>query len=117
MRPDSDRIYVQNPLHARPGDEVVVGMPGNTLLVYSLFAYLLPLLSMIVFAVLGKELFLLLDMHADTGAILAGAAGLFGGLKLAGWLAQNAATSSDTEPVILRHQEKIITPIIPVSHA
>ncbi len=117
MRPGHEKIYVQNPLHARPGDEVVIGMPTNTLLVYSLFAYLLPLLSMVVFAILGKELFLLLEMHADLGAILAGATGLFSGLKLAGWLAQNTAESSDVEPVILRYQEKVIEPVIPVSHA
>jgi sigma-E factor negative regulatory protein RseC len=117
LRPASEKIYVQNPLRARPGDEVVVGMQSNALLVYSLFAYLLPLLSMVVFAVLGKELFLMLEMHADMGAILAGAAGLFSGLKLAGWLAQNVSKSSGAEPVILRHHEKVIEQIIPVSHA
>lgn len=117
LKPASEKIYVQNPLRARPGDEVVIGMQSNALLVYSLFAYLLPLLSMIIFAVLGKELFLLLEIHADMGAILAGAAGLFSGLKLAGWLAQNVSKKSGSEPVILRHHEKVIEPIIPVSHA
>ncbi|MEZ5535140.1 MAG: SoxR reducing system RseC family protein [Thiolinea sp.] len=119
LKPAAEKIYVQNPLRARPGDEVVIGMQSNALLLYSLFAYLLPLLSMVIFAVLGKELFLFLDMHADMGAILAGVAGLFSGLKLAGWLAQNISKKG-TQPVILRHKDKVIKviePDIPVSHA
>ncbi len=117
LKPAGEKIYVQNPIHARPGDEVVIGMQSNTLLFYSLFAYLLPLLSMLVFAILGNELFAALNMHADFGAILAGVGGLWSGFKLAGWLAQNMSRSDDSAPVILRPNEKVLQPIIPVSHA
>ena len=116
MKPSAEKVYVANPLRAKPGDEVVIGMQGNALLIYSVFAYLLPLLSMIVFALLGKELFTLLAMHADTGAILAGICGLLSGFKLAAWLAKRIPDSSDATPVILRHkQQHIIQPIIPVA--
>ncbi len=117
LRPVGEKIYVQNPIHARPGDEVVIGMQSNTLLFYSLFAYLLPLLSMLVFAILGNELFAALNMHADFGAILAGVGGLWSGFRLAGWLAQNMSRSDDSAPVILRPNEKVLQPVIPVSHA
>lgn len=112
LKPTSERVYVANPLHAKPGDEVVIGMQGNALLMYSVFAYLLPLLSMISFALLGKELFMVLSMHSDAGAIMAGLCGLLSGLKLASWLAQRASGSEDSKPVILRHKEQMIHPIL-----
>nr|CAA6800745.1 MAG: Unknown protein [uncultured Thiotrichaceae bacterium] len=117
LKPSSEKIYVQNPIHARPGDEVVIGMQSNALLMYSVFAYLLPLVSMLVFAILGNELFAALGMHADFGAILAGIGGLLTGLKLAGWLAQNISKSSNAAPVILRPNEKVIQPLASISHA
>lgn len=121
LKPASEKIYVQNPIHARPGEEVVIGMHHKALLMYSLFAYMLPLVSMLVFAILGNQLFLALGQHADFGAILTGIAGLLSGLKLAGWLAQNIAKSENANPVILRRREQvneqIIEPVFPVSHA
>lgn len=121
LKPATEKIYVQNPIHARPGEEVVVGMHPKALLIYSLFAYMLPLVSMLVFAILGNQLFLALSLHADFGAILTGIAGLLSGLKLAGWLAQNIAKSEDANPVILRRyeqiNEQIIEPVLPISHA
>lgn len=115
FRPSAEKVYVANPLHAKPGDEVVIGMQGNALLIYSVFAYLLPLLSMIAFALLGKELFIALNLHADAGAILAGICGLFSGLRIASWQAARVARSEDSQPVILRHKEQIIQPIIPAT--
>lgn len=112
FRPAAEKVYVANPLHAKPGDEVVIGMQGNALLIYSVFAYLLPLVSMIVFALLGKELFVALNLHADAGAILAGVCGLFGGLRIAAWQAARVARSERNRPVILRHKEQqVIMPL------
>ncbi len=48
-------MRVVNPLYARPGDTVVVGMQGEALVVYSLLAYLLPLLGLIIAAVSGAR--------------------------------------------------------------
>lgn len=111
FRSTTGKLYVANPLHAKPGEEVVIGMQGNALLIYSVFAYLLPLLSMIAFAFLGKELFIALQLNADAGAVMAGIAGLFSGLKLASWQTARIARSEDSQPVILRHKEQIIQPI------
>jgi len=116
LKPSAERLYVQNPLHAKPGDEVVIGMQGNALLVYSMLAYLLPLVSMLVFAIVGSELFQVFGLAHEMGAVLAGIAGLFSGLKLAGWLAANVAKSEEAHPVILRHKEHVIYPAGSVSH-
>ncbi|HPQ97082.1 MAG: SoxR reducing system RseC family protein [Thiothrix sp.] len=102
---------VLNPLHAKPGEEVVVGMQGHTLVVYSAFAYLLPLLSLIVFAILGQELFVALALNAEAGALLAGVAGLFSSLRLAGWLARRVTLAEEALPVILRHQDTAVRPV------
>ncbi|MFI0398806.1 MAG: SoxR reducing system RseC family protein [Thiolinea sp.] len=110
-------IYVQNPLHAKPGEEVVIGTQGNTLVIYSVLAYLLPLVSLLVFAVLGSQVFQALQLPQEAGSILAGIAGLFSGFKLANWLAAQMSQSNETmHPVILRHKEHYIYPASSISH-
>lgn len=117
LKPDSEELYVANPLRAKPGDEVVVGVQGSALITYSLLAYLLPLLSMIVFAILGNALFLRIGMEGELGGVLAGVAGLLGGLKLAAWLAMQIARSENACPVVLRSKEQqIIYPAATISH-
>ncbi len=116
LKPASEKLYVVNPLHAKPGDEVVIGMQGNALLIYSVFAYLLPLLSMLAFAILGNQLFLLAGLQNELGTVLAGVAGLISGFKLAGWLSSQVAKSEEARPVILRHKEQIIYPLGTISH-
>ena len=91
-------------------------MPGNVFLVYSLLAYLLPLLSMVVFAVLGKELFAWLGMEQESGAVLLGMAGLFSGLKVAGWVASQVGKDEAVSPVILRHKEQVVYPAGTIPH-
>lgn len=110
-------IYVQNPLHAKPGEEVVIGTQGNTLVLYSLLAYLLPLVSMLVFAILGSQVFQALSFPPEAGATLAGVAGLFSGFKLANWLAVQMSQANETmHPVILRHKEQFIYSASSISH-
>lgn len=110
-------IYVQNPLHAKPGDEVVVGTQGNTLVIYSILAYLLPLVSMLVFAILGGQIFHVLQLPQEAGAVLAGVAGLFSGFKLANWLVVRMNQANEAmHPVILRHKEHYIYPAASLPH-
>jgi sigma-E factor negative regulatory protein RseC len=52
----SSRITVANTLNLQVGDKVVVGLQENALLLGSFMIYLLPLIALIVFAVLGKWL-------------------------------------------------------------
>lgn len=103
---EQQNLEVLNPLHASPGDEVVIGVQGHGLLLFSLFAYLMPLLTLIVFAVLGSQLFTVLGMSGELGAVLAGMAGLLGGFRLARFLSEISARAYDFQPVILRHNAK-----------
>ena len=96
------KMRVLNPLYARPGDTVVVGMQGEALLVYSLLAYLLPLVSLLVFAALGGEIAGLMHVSPGAGAIIGGLGGLVGGLKFANMLGSSSFKSTDFHPVILR---------------
>ena len=50
------RFQAANTVHARVGDEVVVGLAEEAMLKGSVFVYLLPLLAMIVCAVLADSL-------------------------------------------------------------
>ncbi len=118
LKSEPEALYVANPLRSKPGDEVVVGVQGNALITYSLLAYLLPLVSMIVFAMLGNVIFQRLGMEAELGGILAGIAGLLGGLKLAAWLGTRVARSEAARPVILRQKEQqIIYPSAFIQHS
>lgn len=99
---EPQKMRVLNPLYARPGDTVVVGMQGNALVLYSVLAYLLPLLGLIVAAIIGQGVFTWLGLLPEMGAILSGLAGLFGGLRLANLLCARSFTSEAFQPVILR---------------
>lgn len=103
---DQQHLEVLNPLHASPGDEVVIGVQGRGLVMFSLFAYLMPLLTLVVFAVLGSQLFAMMGASSELGAVLAGIAGLFGGFRLARFLSEISARAYDFQPVILRQNVK-----------
>lgn len=96
------KMRVLNPLYARPGDSVVIGMQSDVLVLYSVLAYLLPLISLIAFAILGQELFALSHAPKEAGAILGGIAGLVAGLKMANVLSARPAQHEHFQPVILR---------------
>ena len=113
----SDKMQVANPFHAKPGDHVIVGLPSDGLLKSSLLAYLLPLFSLIVFSLLGSEVFLYLGSNAELGATLMGVAGLFVGLRFSNTLAQCSDLKEKLQPVIIRkhshseeHVVKFMTP-------
>ena len=101
---EPQKMLVLNTLYARPGDVVVVGMQGDALILYSLLAYLLPLLSLLVFAMLGSEVFPWLDNGEEIGTVLGGLGGLLGGLKFANILCAHSMDTDGFQPVILRIQ-------------
>ena len=99
---DLGKMQVANPLHAKPGEQVIVGLPSDSLLKSSLLAYLLPLLSLLVFSLLGSEIFTWMGTNAELGAILMGIAGLFVGLRFSDTLVQCSDIKEKLQPVILR---------------
>lgn len=98
-------IRVQNPVAAKPGDDVVIGVRANTILKGSILAYLLPLLSLLLFSVLGMSLFAWLDMNREIGSILGGIAGLFLGFKWVSAHMTSAHAAAYYEAIILRVKE------------
>ena len=104
-------IRVQNPVYAKPGDKVVIGVRANTVLKGSLLAYFLPLLILLVSAVIGRLLFGWLGMNAELGSILMGVLGLLGGFKFVTNLLKHSNLSSSFEAVILRVVEPELHPV------
>ncbi|MCL6555641.1 MAG: SoxR reducing system RseC family protein [Burkholderiales bacterium] len=86
-------LRVANPIGARPGERVVVGVKAGSLLAASLLVYLLPLVLLLVAAVAANRL-----LGGD------GAAALGAGLGLGlGWLlARRVACRHGARPRILR---------------
>lgn len=88
-------MRVGNPIQARLGERVIVGVEEGTLLRTTLLAYLLPLLMLVVGALGARAWF--------PGGDTAGALGALGGLMV-GWAAARTLGRrvSGTQPVILR---------------
>ena len=95
-------IRVHNPVYAKPGDRVVVGVKPNTVLKGSILAYLVPLMALLVFATLGNILFEEIGMNAEAGSIMMGLLGLYVGFQLVAGVFKNAVIAKDFEAVILR---------------
>lgn len=79
------RVVVQNPVGARPGERVVVGIDEGPFVVASLAMYLVPLATLILGAALGGGLSAGTAV-GDLGAVAGGAAGLGAGLVLTRWI-------------------------------
>jgi|GEM_PF-789660 len=79
FRQRASQIRLDNNMDLQSGDEVILGIPEHLLLRAALWAYMVPMLFMIVFAlVVGTAGF------SDIYVFLASMAGLFNGLYLAG---------------------------------
>ena len=90
-----EQVQAANPFHAKPGDQVIVGLPSEGLLKSSLLVYLLPLISLLIFAFLGNEVFISMQVNGEIGAIFMGFAGLLGGLRFSNILVQNSSNLKD----------------------
>lgn len=92
-----------NPIDARLGDEVVVGLEESALTRASVIFYLVPILLLILFAVVGQ---LLAESYgfvsAEPGSAVGGLLGLLMGLVLARRNAIRANRNSRNQAVILR---------------
>jgi sigma-E factor negative regulatory protein RseC len=98
----SQRLRVRNPIDARPGDAVVLGIDEQALLRGSLAVYIVPLLAMLAGALLGEVLAPQWGSEPETLSLLLGLAGLAAGFF---WLHRyNRRLSADERfmAVILR---------------
>lgn len=98
-----NRIRVLNPIQARPGEQVIIGMPESAFLKASAAAYLLPLLCMLGLAMVGQ--LLARRFMLPGGELLSIAGGLLGfvtGLFLFKRQAERQSKDPSCQATILR---------------
>lgn len=104
------RLKAINQAHADIGDRVVIGVQEQALLKGSLYAYILPLLTLLAGALLFETLF------ASEGlTVLGGLAGLLLGFVFLQRLSLRVAGDARFQAVVLR-QEKAETGVININH-
>lgn len=98
LRPKgASRFAVPNDFHARPGEQVVVGIDQSVLTRAALVAYVLPVVALVAAAV-GAALL----GAGDAGAAMAAGIGLLAGIAVARHRAAAMAARGDLRPVVLR---------------
>jgi sigma-E factor negative regulatory protein RseC len=90
-------LRLPNTLQARPGQQVVIGIPDRVLVAASMRAYLLPLLGLILGVAGGGWL-----GYGDFLQVLLGGAGLFMGLVLIGRASESGKARERYAPQLLR---------------
>jgi len=65
-------LRVKNPIYAKRGDRVIVGVKADALLTGSIMMYFVPLVFLLVGALAGTILFSWLGLSAELGSILTG---------------------------------------------
>ena len=99
-----NQLKVLNPVHAKPGEQVVIGLQEQALLKISFLAYLFPLFSMISGAILAHGLASYFDLSVgELPQVIGGLLGLIGGLFLLKKLARKKRHDPGYQAVILRH--------------
>lgn len=98
-----NQMKVLNPIQARPGEQVIIGLQEGALLKVSLAAYLLPLLCTILFAISAQFLTRQLELQGgELPSILGGLLGLLAGLNLFKRITAQKASDPAYQAVILR---------------
>lgn len=98
-----NRLRVSNPIHAKPGEQVVIGLREDTFLKVSFLAYLLPLLSMILTAILMQAVATYFNWQlGELPQVLGGLLGLISGFFLLRIFAGKTQNEPGYQAVILR---------------
>ncbi len=98
-----NRVRVLNPIDARPGQQVIIGLQEQALLKVSFLAYLLPLASMFLLAMLAQ--YLARDLGITLGelpGIIGGLLGFVTGLILFRRISLSRSSNPNFQAVILR---------------
>ncbi|MCU7871567.1 MAG: SoxR reducing system RseC family protein [Candidatus Thiodiazotropha sp. (ex Lucinoma borealis)] len=98
-----NRLKVANPIQARPGEQVIIGLQEQALLKVSFIAYLLPLVCMILVAILVQSLATQFAWQGgELPQVIGGLLGLISGFLLLKRLAEQRRDKPGYQPVILR---------------
>ena len=99
----NNQLMVSNPIHAQPGEQVVIGLRESALLKASFAAYLLPLLCMMFSAIAVQQLahrFSILG--GELPIVIGGLLGLLAGLILFKRITARKGSDPTYQAVILR---------------
>ena len=96
------RFHATNTVNADIGDEVVVGMHEDAMLMGSVLVYLLPLLALIIGAVVADSLIDSAVESRDLYIILSGVAGFFAMLAVSRLFLSTGRSHQRLSPVVLR---------------
>ncbi len=108
-----NQIRALNPIHAQPGEQVIIGLQEQALLKVSFTAYLLPLACMLLSAMAARQLtegFLI--RLGELPIIVGGLSGLIIGFVLLQRLAASRSSDTDYQAVILRPAMSQQVPIV-----
>ena len=96
------RIKALNSLSVTIGDEVIIGIRENTLLLGSLAVYMLPLVFMLLAGFIGEVLAVNAGIVADWPGVTAGLTGLFLGFVWLRKFSKKISADKNYQPVVLR---------------
>lgn len=96
-KPDSDyTLRVQNTLNLKKGDSVILVLESNKLLLGTAIMYILPLMTLFIFAYLGKVL------AGESVSIVGGILGLLGGLLIIHKIMFKDGKAKQFEPTVIQ---------------
>lgn len=95
-------LRVSNPIYAKRGDKVVIGVKSDALLTGSIMMYFIPLVFLLVGATFGSVLFTWLGLNAELGSIVTGLVGLFVSLLIIRVVLKMPVIEQRLEAVIIR---------------
>jgi sigma-E factor negative regulatory protein RseC len=92
-----NRLALKNSLAAKPGDQVIIGVPGRLIARASLLAYIVPLLFMLAITLLGS----VIGINDGIQSLLA-VVGLLVGLLIVRWYSSANISCQDCAPQLLK---------------
>ncbi|MES9964489.1 MAG: SoxR reducing system RseC family protein [Candidatus Sedimenticola sp. 20ELBAFRAG] len=101
-------FHVRNPIDARPGERVIIGVPEASLPKASFVFYLVPLLAMMAGAVSGEWLAQQINFQStEPMAIFCGLFGLLAGLLWVRYFSLSTSRQDQYQAVILRRTSDV----------
>jgi sigma-E factor negative regulatory protein RseC len=92
-----NRLQMRNTLQAKIGDKVIIGIPDSVLVKASAWAYLVPLISMVLLTSMA-----VVQGYGDGLQVLFALCGLAAGFLIVGRLTQSGKQGSAFDPLLLR---------------
>jgi sigma-E factor negative regulatory protein RseC len=90
-------LQMENTLQAKAGDQVIIGIPDSVLVKASVWAYLVPIISMVLSTLLAVT-----QGYGDGLQVLFALAGLSIGFLIVGQLTRSGKRGTTFDPLLLR---------------